>query len=140
MGFSRHAQHQNGLRSLNQILEFKVKKTNWLVTVLLGACLTLGATACKKSGPSGNPQSLEDGMAQLRESLANANGNVQSNLYSGVAYGIRYGNYTQALGSMDAIVNDPSLDAKQKALANQVIELLKTKAQAEGGAAQPAAQ
>lgn len=104
----------------------------------MSACLALGVAACSK-GPSGQPKTLEDGLAQLRESLVNANAQVQSNLYSGVSYGIRYGNYTQALGAMDQIANDPSLDGKQKQLANQVLELLKQKAQSEGGA-QPAAQ
>jgi hypothetical protein len=77
-------------------------------------------------------------MAQLRSALVNASPEVQSNLYSGVSYGIRYGNYAQALESMDRILADPGLNAQQKKVANDVTDLLKTAAQTQQNAPAPA--
>lgn len=65
----------------------------------------------------------------MRLTLANTSAAVQSNLFNGVDTGVRYGRYAEALASLDAIANDPSLNDKQKKLVSQVTELLKAKAQ-----------
>ena len=114
-----------------------MKKTDRLVTVLIFVLLACGAS-CKKNASSQKPQTLEEGIAQLRAALVDAPPQVQSNLYSGVSYGVRYGNYAQALGAMDAIVGDPSLNAQQKKIANDVTDLLKTAAQNQQTAPTPA--
>jgi len=81
---------------------------------------------------------VEAGSEQLRAALLNASPEVQSNLYNGVAYNIRYGNYENALMSLDRIANGPSLNDRQKKLVNDVIELLKSKIQSQDNAPKPA--
>jgi hypothetical protein len=102
------------------------------VTVLLSV---VGIGCGGKS--TGKAQTVEEGLEQLRPLLAKASPEVQSNLYSGVAYSIRYGNYLDALAAMDRIVNDPSLKEPQKKKANEVIELLKAKLQTQENAPKP---
>jgi len=70
--------------------------------------------------------------------MIDASPQVQSNLYNGVSYGVRYGNFPQALEAMDAIVADPSLKPEQKKVADNVIELLKAAAQNQQNAPAPA--
>jgi hypothetical protein len=108
-----------------------------LVAVLILILLTCGS-GCKKDTITQKPQTLEEGVAQLRTLLADANPEVQSNLYNGVSYGVRYGNYPQALESMDRILGDSSLNAQQKKAANDVVDLLKTAAQNQQNAPNPA--
>ena len=110
-----------------------------LVAVLILTLLSCG-TGCKKNATGGGqkPQTLEAGMEQLRAALGDASPLVQSNLYNGVSSGIRYGNYPQALEAMDAIVGDPGLNAQQKKVAGDVIELLKAAAQNQQNTPAPA--
>lgn len=61
----------------------------------------------------------------MRVALAKANPEVQSNLYSGLSYNCRYGNYEQALMALDRIINDPSLTERQKKVADGVLDVLK---------------
>jgi hypothetical protein len=61
----------------------------------------------------------------LRTVLASASPQVQSNLYSGVVYAMRYGKYMDALVSLDQIANDPSLKEPQKKAVNDEIQLVK---------------
>lgn len=135
MGVARNSQHQVVYGSL--IRSHQVKKRDRLVAVLILSLLACG-TGCKKSGTTTKPQTLQEGVAQLQVALGSASPEVQSNLYNGVSYGIRYGNYTQALGAMDAIVSDPSLNPQQKKIADDVIDLLKTAAQNQQTAPSPA--
>ena len=93
---------------------------------------------CEKNANAKKPQTVEEGLAQLRALLVDASPEVQSNLYNGVSYGIRYANYPQALAAMDSILADPGLNAQQKQAANDVTDLLKTAAQNQLNAPSPA--
>jgi hypothetical protein len=72
---------------------------------------------------------LEKGQTQMRVVLAAANPTVRSNLYNRVEVGIRFGNYEAALAALNEISGDPSLDAKQKKVVDEVAALLKSKLQ-----------
>jgi len=135
VGLARDKKHQDGLGSL--IRTHQVKKTGCFLTVLILISLACG-TGCKKGGSNQKPQTVEEGIAQLRAAMIDASPQVQSNLYNGVSYGVRYGNYTQALEAMDAIAADPSLKPEQKKVADNVIELLKAAAQNQQNAPAPA--
>lgn len=103
-----------------------MKNRGCLATVLIASFLAFGVTACKKSTTFQKPQTIDQGVAQLREALANNTSvSVQSNLYSGVAYGIRYGRYADVLEALDRMSSDPSLTAQQKQLVNDVMDLTK---------------
>jgi hypothetical protein len=101
-----------------------MKKTSWIICILTAGLIAFSGVGCKKQAASGQPQTLQDGVAQLRKALVGANAQVQSNLYSGVDYGIRYGKFMDALAAMDQITSDPSLNDAQKKAANNVIQLL----------------
>ena len=81
--------------------------------------IALGADACSK-GAAHKPQTLQEGIDQLRVALDKASDEVKSNLYSGVSYNLRYDRYEEAMMAMERILNDPSLNASQKELANNV--------------------
>lgn len=106
-----------------------MKRSTWILSILTAVLFAAVAVGCKKQGSSQRPQTLEEGVEQLRAALINANAEVQSNLYSGVSYSIRYGSYEQALMAMDRILNDPSLTEPQKKVANGVLDLLKQRIQ-----------
>jgi len=133
VGLARDPQHQDLIGSL---IEDHVKKTVRVAVLICG--LLICGSGCKKAVTTQKPQSLQEGVEQLRAALVNASPQVQSNLYSGVSYGIRYGNYTQALEAMDRILADPGLNAQQKQLANDVTDLLKAAAQNQQNAPAPA--
>ena len=86
--------------------------------------VAFSGVGCKKESASGKPQTIEEGVAQLRQVLVNANPQVQSTLYSGVAYNIRYGKNMDALMALDQIVNDASLNEAQKKAVSNVIQLV----------------
>jgi len=117
-----------------------VKKTTWLLSIVICGLLALGGAGCKKkdTASSGSPQTLQQGMTKLRAALINAAPDVQSNLYSGVDRDIRYGQYPEALAAMDRIASNPGLNEQQKKLVNEVTELLKQAAEKQQGAAAPA--
>jgi hypothetical protein len=115
-----------------------VKKTTWLFWIVVGGLMALSGAGCDKKAASAPPQTLEQGMAQLRAALITAGPEVQSNLYSGVARGIRYGQYPEALDALDRIASDPGLNDAQKKLVNDVAELLKQAAQKQQNAPAPA--
>jgi hypothetical protein len=100
-----------------------------IFSLLAAALVCFCQAGCKGKAPSGKPQTLEEGVSQLRAALLNANPDVQSNLYSGVAYSIRYENYLGALVALDRIASDSSLNGQQKKLVNEVAELIKLKIQ-----------
>lgn len=109
-----------------------------MFSALLGSLLAFNGAGCNNQAASERPQTLEDGVAQLRKALINASPEVQSNLYSGVAYGIRYGNFIGAAGALDQIGSNPSLNDQQKKAVNEVIELLKQAIQNQQNAPKPA--
>jgi hypothetical protein len=115
-----------------------VKNTTWLLSVVISIFLAFGSAGCKKNGASGQPKTVEEGLMQLRAALATASPEVQSNLYNGVSNGIRYGNSLEALGALDQIASDPTLNGDQKKLVNNVAELLKQSIQNQQNTAQPA--
>ena len=115
-----------------------MKATTWALSVLAAALMVFTGTSCKKSAPAQQPQTLEEGVAQLRAALATSSAEVRSNLYSGVDYGVRYGNYVGAMMALDQIASDPSLSETQKKLANDVLALFKQRIQSQTNAAPPA--
>jgi hypothetical protein len=115
-----------------------VKKTTWLLSIVIGGLLALSGAGCNKKGASGPPQTLEQGVAQLRAALVTAGPEVQSNLYSGVARGVRYGQYLEALVALDRIASNPGLNDGQKKIVNDVAELLKQAVQKQQNAPTPA--
>lgn len=115
-----------------------MKNTVWILSVLLGSLLAFSGAGCKDKAASEKPQTVEQGVAQLRAVLATASPEVNSNLYSGVAYGVRYGNFVGALMALDKIASDPSLNERQKKTVNDVIDLLKQAIQNQQNPPQPA--
>src|SRR5260221_14490543 len=107
-----------------------MKNASWTASVFTVALLAFGGIGCKKQPPQQATQPLDIGIQNLRVSLAKANSEVQSNFYNGVEFNVRYENSLQAMVFADRIVNDTSLDQKQKKLANDVIEMLKARLQA----------
>jgi len=94
----------------------------------MAGSLACSGVACKKQPSSQQqPQSLESAIQELRATLVKASPEVQSNLYNGVDFNVRYDNYLKAMMFMDRIANDPSLNEQQKKLANNVLDLLKQK-------------
>jgi hypothetical protein len=114
-----------------------MKKTLWILSALLGSWLAFSGAGCNHQAASERPQTLEDGVAQLRKVLVNASPEVQSNLYSGVAYSIRYGNFIGAAGALDQIASNPSLNDQQKKKVNEVVDLLKQAIQNQQNAPKP---
>jgi hypothetical protein len=110
-----------------------VKTTLWALTIVACGCLAFGGAGCKK-GAAANapPQSLQEGVKQLRAALLKASPEVQSNLYSGVVYNVHYAKYPDALAALERIAGDPGLDAGQKKLVNDVTQLVKAKIGDEG--------
>jgi len=106
-----------------------VKNTTWLLSIATCGLLALSSAACNKQPASAPPKTVQEGVAQLQEALIKASPEVQSNLQSHVARGIRYGQYPEALAALDAIAGDPSLNDGQKKLVSQVTELVKQEAQ-----------
>ena len=85
-----------------------------------------GVVGCHRqaAGVSEQPKTLSSGIIDLRAALTTASPAVQSNLYNGVAYDIRYGNYTKAAADLQLIAADASLNDKQKQVVNEVSNLL----------------
>ena len=102
-----------------------MKKTTWILSILSAGLIALSGVGCKKESASRQPQTLQDGIAQLRTALATANPQVQSNLYNGVVYGVRYGKYMDTLVALDQIASDSSLNDAQKKAVNDMIEMVK---------------
>jgi hypothetical protein len=103
-------------------------------SALLLGTLGLIATAvagCHKEAVIEHPKTLDDGIALLRTTLAAASPQAQSNLYSGVIFGLRYGNYGGATLALQRIAADPGLSEQQKQVIKDVGELLKQAAAAQ---------
>jgi hypothetical protein len=114
-----------------------MKKTTCIVLVLIGCLLAFTGAGCKRKTASERPQTLEQGVEQLRAALVTASPAVQSNLYNGVSYGIRYGKYSDSLAALDRIASDPGLNDTQKKSVSAVIELLKQTMQNQQNAPKP---
>ena len=106
-----------------------VKKALCVLSVLAAALLAFNGAGCKKQESQQAPEALGTAFLKLRASLLKASPEVQSNLYNGVDYNLRYDNYLKALMFLDRIATDPSLNEQQKKDVNQVIELVKVKVQ-----------
>ena len=113
-----------------------VKKALCVLSILAAGLLGFNCAGCKKQGSQQPPESLEAAFQKLRASLVKASPEVQSNLYNGVDYNLRYDNYLKAMMFLDRIATDPSLNEQQKKDVNQVIEMVKVKVQ--GNAPPPA--
>ncbi len=115
-----------------------MKSTIRIGTILIGSLLLFAGAGCKKGASSEKPQTAQEGVQQLRQVLINANADVQSNLYSGVIYAMRYGRSMDALMALDRIVTDPSLNDQQRKAVSNVIDLVKQEVQGQEGAPKPA--
>jgi len=102
-----------------------MKKTAWILSILTAGLMLFSGVGCKKETASRQPQTLQDGIAQLRTALASASPQAQSNLYSGVIYGVRYGRYMDALVALDRIASDPSLNDAQKQAVSNMVDMVK---------------
>jgi hypothetical protein len=115
-----------------------VKKTTGLLSIVLSGFVALSGAGCKNKAAPGPPQTLEQGVAQLRAALSAAGPDVQSNLYSGVIRGVRYGQFLEALAALDRIAGNPGLNDGQKKIVNDMAELLKQAVQKQQNAPTPA--
>lgn len=115
-----------------------MKKTVWLLCIATGVLLAASGAGCAKKPASAPPQTLQQGVAQLRAALRTAGPEVERDLYDHVVRGIHYRHYPEALAALDRIANNPSLSDQQKKLANDVTELLKQAAQKQQNAPAPA--
>jgi hypothetical protein len=105
-----------------------VKSTIWLITVLLGGLLCFSASGCKKQNSfTGTPKNVEEASLQLRMSLDNASPEVKNIFYDKVENGVRYGKYPDAIAALDQLVAQPGVTDKQKKLATQLSDMLKSK-------------
>lgn len=111
--------------------------TGRIFPVLLGSLIIIGSTSCHKKASAEAPKTLNDGVTELRAALLSANPVVQSNLYQGVCFGIRYGDYARASSALQQIAGDPSLNDQQKKAVNDVSELLKQAIEGQQNTAQP---
>jgi hypothetical protein len=102
-------------------------------SLLAAGLLALGAIGCKKA--AGQPQTIQEAVTQLRDSLANASPEVKKNLYEGVSNGIRYQNYPVAMEALGRLSQDPSLNDAQKKLVNDLLAMVKEKAQGQTNSA-----
>jgi outer membrane murein-binding lipoprotein Lpp len=102
------------------------KHTPSIFSIVLGSLLLLGGAGChKNSAAAAAPKTLQQGVAELRQALATANPVVQSNLFNGVSYGLRYGDYAKASAALEQIASDASLNDQQKKAVNDVNDLVK---------------
>ena len=96
-----------------------------IYSVIIGGLIFSSGLGCHKQNESAQPKTLDQALAGLRASLASASPEVQSNFYTTVNYGLRYGDYAKAEGGLQQIAGDPSLTAQQKQSVSEVDDLLK---------------
>jgi hypothetical protein len=102
--------------------------TRWTF-LILAVCL-LALTSCsKKDVATSKPQSSAEAMMQLRTTMASAKPETRKTFENLVEYNLRYGNSKAALDGLDKLSNDPTLDANQKKLVTEAIELVKAETQ-----------
>ena len=124
---------------MNQPHGNEVKRTTWVLPLVIGGLVALGGAGChKQAAAAPAPKTALEGVVQLRASLMNAGPEVQSNLYNHVARGIRYRQYPEALAALDSIAGSPNLNDGQKKLVDEVTELVKQEAQKQQNAPAPA--
>ena len=111
-----------------------MKKTLGILSVTISGLLALSSAGCHHKAESAQPQTLQEGLAQLQASLATASPQAQSNFFSGVSYGIRYGSYAKASVALQQIASDPSLNDQQKKLVSAVSDLVQKEAAAQAPA------
>ena len=97
-----------------------------IYSVIIGGLIFSSGLGCHKQNESAQPKTLDQALTGLRASLASASPEVQSNFYTTVNYGLRYGDYAKAEGGLQQIAGDPSLTAEQKQAVSEVDDLLKT--------------
>lgn len=103
-----------------------MKKTLRIVAILLGTLFVFGGIGCHKNSASAKgTKSMAEGMADLRLALATANPEVQSNLYHGVTFSIRYGDFAKASSTLQLMAGDASLNDQQKKAVNDANDLIK---------------
>ncbi|HVM49667.1 MAG TPA: hypothetical protein VMU04_16690 [Candidatus Acidoferrum sp.] len=98
-----------------------------LFSAFVAGSLALAVTGCHKETASQQPQTLDGSVVQLRAALAKTTPQIQSKLYDGVVYNIRYEKYVDALAALDSIASDPSLTEPQKMAVSNTLSLLTAK-------------
>ena len=116
-----------------------MKKNICLLSFVIASLLVVGGAGCNKqqSSSAAPPKTLQEGIAQLQASLANASPQAQSNFYA-IYMGVRYTDYAKVTNAMQQLVSDPGLNDQQKKLVGDVGDLLKQAGAGQQNAAQPA--
>ena len=99
----------------------KVKLCSIITVALLSY---VGAGCHKQPVVAPHPETLQEGLDRLGTALISASPAAQSNLVTGVSFGVRYGDYARASGALQQIASDPSLNQQQKDAASDVSNLL----------------
>jgi hypothetical protein len=113
-------------RFRDRISSYRPVKTILCVAyILLGNLIVFGGLGChKNTAATGQPQTIQEAVAQLQTALSSASPDVQSNLYHGVSHSIRNGDYAGASAALQQIASDPSLNQQQQAAVSNASNLL----------------
>lgn len=103
----------------------RIQTSIHIYSVILVGVIFCSSLGCHKQNESGQPKTLDQALGELRASLIDASPEVQSNLYTTVTTGLRYGQYDKAESGLQQIASDPSLTAQQKQAVSEVDDLLK---------------
>ena len=89
---------------------------------MAAGCLVLGE-GCKRQEQSSERQTLgvRVSITELREAFKNAPGNETQARLSETVVAVRYGQYTNALGTLQKLAGHPGLNAEQKKVTSKVI-------------------
>lgn len=102
-------------------LQMKVKLCSIITLALLPY---VGAGCHKQAVVAPHPETLQEGLDRLGTTLISASPAIQSNLVTGVSFGVRYGDYARASNALQQIASDPSLNQTQKDAVSDVSNLL----------------
>jgi hypothetical protein len=100
---------------------------------MAAGCLLLGDGCKQKETSEWTTLGARVSITEFREAFANASGNEIPVLVNDAAVGVRYGQYTNSLATLQKLLNHPSLTAPQKKVTSKVIsqvEQLATRSQA----------
>jgi hypothetical protein len=97
-----------------------------IYSVIIGGLIFSSGLGCHKQNESAQPKTLDQSLDEVRAILINASPEVQSNLYTTVTTGLRYGQYAKAEDGLQQIAGDPSLTVQQKQAVSELDDLLKS--------------
>jgi hypothetical protein len=99
-----------------------ILKLGSIITVALLPYVGVGCH--KQAVVAPHPETLQEGLDRLGTALISASPAVQSNLVTGVSFGVRYGDYARASSALQQIASDPGLNQPQKDAVSDVRNLL----------------